>query len=243
MRIKLKICYDGTDYCGWQVQPNGVTVQEEIEKAVLLATGETVRVTGSGRTDAGVHAQCQIAHFDTDCTIPPHKIYKALNAHLPQGVKVLSSELVDDDFHACSTAKRKTYCYSLYCADVENPLKERYAVKIDGGLDVQKMQDCALLFVGEHDFKAFCASGSGVKTTTRTIYNIDIENQNENLKISITGNGFLYNMVRIMVGTLVAVSKGEISKTDVIKMIDTGERHVNVRTLPAKGLCLINVEY
>lgn len=243
MRIKLKICYDGTAYCGWQVQPNGVTVQQVVEQAVQLATGQKVRVTGSGRTDAGVHAQCQVAHFDTDSTIPPKKMYKALNAHLPQDIKVLSSEQVEDDFHACTWAKKKTYCYSLYLSDVENPLRERYAVKVDGRLDLQKVQECAKVFIGEHDFKAFCASGSGAKTTVRTIYNIDIESQQEKLNVYVTGNGFLYNMVRIMVGALVGVGRGEMEIQDVEQMLKTGERHVNVKTLSPKGLCLMNVEY
>ena len=243
MRIKLKICYDGTAYCGWQVQPNGVTVQQVVEQAVQLATGQKVRVTGSGRTDAGVHAQCQVAHFDTDSTSPPKKMYKALNAHLPQDIKVLSSEQVEDDFHACTWAKKKTYCYSLYLSDVENPLRERYAVKVDGRLDLQKVQECAQVFIGEHDFKAFCASGSGAKTTVRTIYNIDIESQQEKLNVYVTGNGFLYNMVRIMVGALVGVGRGEMEIQDVEQMLKTGERHVNVKTLSPKGLCLMNVEY
>ena len=199
MRIKITVSYDGTAYCGWQVQPNGVTVQEEIEKAVLVATGEKVRVTGSGRTDAGVHAKAQVAHFDTNCTIPPEKIYKALNVHLPSDIRVLSSEQAEDEFHACTWAKKKTYCYSLYLGQVENPLKERYAVKIDGQLDLEKMLDGAKAFVGEHDFKAFCASGSSVKTTVRTIYDINIDQLGQDLTITIKGNGFLYNMVRIMV--------------------------------------------
>lgn len=243
MRIKLIVSYDGTAYCGWQVQPNGITVQQQIEDAIFKATGETVRVTGSGRTDAGVHAKAQVAHFDTNSTIPPQKIFKALNAHLPSDIKVLSSEMVDDNFHACTSAKSKTYQYFLYNSEVEHPLKERYAVKIDGDIDVQKMLDASKAFIGEHDFKAFCASGSGAKTTTRTIYNIDISDTDHYLSVTVKGNGFLYNMVRIMVGALVAVGKGEMQKADIEKMLSTGERHFNIKTLPSKGLCLLKVEY
>lgn len=243
MRIKITVSYDGTAYCGWQVQPNGVTVQEEIEKAVLLATGENVRVTGSGRTDAGVHAKGQVAHFDTNCSIPPEKIFKALNVHLPSDIRVLSSQEAEEDFHACLNAKTKTYKYSLYKAEVENPLKERYAVKIDGEMDVEKMKEASLSFVGEHDFKAFCASGSSVKTTVRTIYDINIDQLGQDLTITIKGNGFLYNMVRIMVGALIAVGKGETQKADIEKMLLTGKRHFNVKTLPSKALCLEKVEY
>ncbi len=243
MRIKITVSYDGTAYCGWQVQPNGVTVQEEIEKAVLLTTGENVRVTGSGRTDAGVHAKGQVAHFDTNCSIPPEKIFKALNVHLPSDIRVLSSQEAKEDFHACLNAKTKTYKYSLYKAEVENPLKERYAVKIDGEMDVEKMKEASLSFVGEHDFKAFCASGSSVKTTVRTIYDINIDQLGQDLTITIKGNGFLYNMVRIMVGALIAVGKGETQKADIEKMLLTGKRHFNVKTLPSKALCLEKVEY
>lgn len=243
MRIKITVSYDGTAYCGWQVQPNGVTVQEKIEQAVKLATGENVRVTGSGRTDAGVHAKGQVAHFDTNCSIPPEKIFKALNVHLPSDIRVLSSQEAKEDFHACLNAMTKTYKYSLYKAEVENPLKERYAVKIDGEMDVEKMKEASLSFVGEHDFKAFCASGSSVKTTVRTIYDINIDQLGQDLTITIKGNGFLYNMVRIMVGALIAVGKGETQKADIEKMLLTGKRHFNVKTLPSKALCLEKVEY
>ena len=242
MRIKIVVSYDGTDYCGWQVQPNGITVQQKIEEAVFLAMGEKVRVTGSGRTDAGVHAKKQVAHFDTNCTIPPQKIYKALNPHLPQDIKVISSELASDDFHACSSAKKKTYQYSFYLSEIENPLKERYAVKVER-VDVKKMKDCAEIFVGEHDFKAFCASGSGAKTTVRKIYSVEISQNDCDIIITVTGNGFLYNMVRIMVGTLLLVGKSEMNKADVENMLKSGERSPAIRTLSAKGLCLTNVEY
>ena len=243
MRVKLTLGYDGTEYCGWQVQPNGVTVQQKIEEAVFLATGEKVRVTGSGRTDAGVHAKGQVAHFDTDCTIPPKKIYKALNAHLPINIRVFNSEQVGEDFHACNCAKKKTYCYSLYLGDTENPLKERYSVKIDGKVDFEKMQETASLFLGEHDFKGFCASGSGAKTTVRTIYDISVKKDDDDITVTVTGNGFLYNMVRIMVGTILLVGKGELEKSQVEEMLNFGERLSNARTLPARGLCLESVKY
>lgn len=242
MRIKLTVSYDGTEYCGWQVQPNGITVQQKIEEAVFVATGEKVRVTGSGRTDAGVHAERQVAHFDTDCTIPPEKIYKALNPHLPQDIRVLSSELAGDGFHACNSAKRKTYCYSFYLSELENPLKDRYAVNVFG-VDVERMKECAKIFIGEHDFKGFCASGSGAKTSVRTIYSIDVLQDGCDLTVTVTGNGFLYNMVRIMVGALICVGRGELKKSDIENMLNIGERPSIIRTLPAKGLCLKGVEY
>ena len=243
MKIKLTVRYDGTNYCGWQVQPNGITVQQVLEDALFLATGERTRITGSGRTDAGVHAQGQVAHFETKSSIPPEKFYKALNARLPEDIKVIKSELADDHFHACNNAKKKTYTYSLYMSEVENPLRERYAVRVDENINIEKMKEVAKLLVGEHDFKAFCASGSGAKTTVRTIYNIDIKNENGQIKIFVTGNGFLYNMVRIIAGTLIGVSKNEIDKADVQKMLTTGKRPQSIKTLSPKGLCLTSVEY
>lgn len=243
MRIKLTISYDGTNYCGWQVQPNGVTVQQVLEDALKTATGESTRITGSGRTDAGVHAVGQVAHFDTESSIPPERFYKALNAHLPQDIRVIKSQLVDENFHACTTAKKKTYEYSLYFSEVEKPLKDRYAVKIDKKPDISVMKEFALELVGEHDFKAFCASGSGAKTTVRTVYAIDIDGENDDIKITVTGNGFLYNMVRIIVGTLLLAGYGELDKSALKDMLKTGKRPVAIKTLPAKGLCLKSVEY
>ena len=243
MRIKLLVSYDGTNYCGWQVQPNGITVQEVIEKAIFCTTGEMVRVTGSGRTDAGVHAQGQIAHFDTLSTIPPQKFYKAINVHLPSDIRILSSEQADDNFHACLNAKKKTYAYSFYFSETELPLKERYAVKADRTPDFEKMKRAAEILVGEHDFKGFCASGSGAKTTVRTVYGIDINADQNDFIILVSGNGFLYNMVRIIAGTLLAVGYGEITEEDVKTALSKGERINKVKTLPAKALCLMKVEY
>lgn len=244
MRIKLTLGYDGTEFCGWQVQPNGDTIQERIESAVLAVTGEKVRVTGSGRTDAGVHAVGQVAHFDTETkTITPEKFYRALNAHLPESIRIYKSELVSDDFDACRRAKKKTYKYSLYISKVENPLKERYAVRVDDNLDLTKIKECLEVFIGEHDFKCLCASGSSIKTTIRTIYKIDIYKKGEDLTFTVTGNGFLYNMVRILVGTLLKAGRGETDKKEMTKMLESGKRSLGGRTLPAKGLCLMNVKY
>ena len=243
MRIKLTLTYDGAYFCGWQKQKNGVSVQSTVEDAVFSLTGEKVSVVGSGRTDAGVHAKGQVAHFDTSANIPPEKFYKALNTILPDGVKALSSEKVADSFNANRTAKRKTYKYSLYVSDVEQPLKERYSARVYGDIDVSKMQNAANLLIGEHDFKAFSATGGSVKTTVRTIYGINVEKTGEDIKIKVCGNGFLYNMVRIIVGALVKIGKGEMPEENLIKALKTGERDLLAETLPAKGLCLLSVEY
>ena len=244
MKIKITLGYDGTDYCGWQVQPNGITVQELLEKAVFMVTGESVRVTGSGRTDAGVHASGQVAHFSVEkSSIPPEKFAKALNAHLPSDIRVFSGEQVDQSFNACTSAKRKTYCYNLYLSEIENPLKQRYSTTVHGDVDLDLMKKGAELFVGEHDFACFNASGSGAKTTVRTIYSIDIEKDGKELRVKVTGNGFLYNMVRTLCGTLLALSQGEKSLQDIENMLIYGDRTLCGRTLPAKGLCLESVEY
>lgn len=243
MRIKLTISYDGTTFCGWQKQKNGVSVQGTVEDAIFRLTGERVSVVGSGRTDAGVHALGQVAHFDTAANIPPEKFCKALNTLLPVGVKALSSERAAENFNANKTAKRKTYEYSLYVSDVEQPLKERYAVRTYGDIDINKMQSAAKLLVGEHDFKAFSATGSSVKTTVRTVYGVSVDKSGEDIKIIVTGNGFLYNMVRIIAGTLIKAGRGEIPKENLSKALKTGERELLGETLPAKGLCLVSVEY
>ncbi len=243
MRIKLTLSYDGTAFCGWQKQKNGVSVQQTIEDAIFALTGERVTVTASGRTDAGVHAKGQVAHFDTDSDIPPDKFYKALNTFLPDPVKAMGSERVADNFNARKSAKRKTYEYSLYISDTEEPLKERYAARIYGDIDLEKMRSAANLIEGEHDFKAFSATGSAVKTTVRTVYGISVEKTGEEIKIKVCGNGFLYNMVRIIAGTLVAAGKGEISEAEILKALNAGDRNLLGKTLPAKGLCLLKVEY
>ena len=185
MRIKLCLSYDGTDFCGWQRQRNGVSVQQTVEDAVYNLTGEKVTVTASGRTDAGVHAKEQVAHFDTNANIPPEKFYKALNTFLPNGVKALSSEKASDNFNARKNAKRKTYEYSLYLSDTELPLKERYGTRVYGDTDIEKMRSAARLIEGEHDFKAFSATGGSVKTTVRTIFGIAVEKSGEDIKITV----------------------------------------------------------
>lgn len=243
MRIKLGLSYDGTDFCGWQRQKNGYSVQQAVEEAIFKLTGENVSVIGSGRTDAGVHAAGQVAHFDTDSAIPPEKFFKALNVFLPNGVKAITSERAADNFNARSHAKKKTYEYSMYVSDVELPLKERYFSRVYGDIDVNKMRAAAKLIEGEHDFKAFSATGGSVKTTVRTIYAISVEQADNEIKIRLTGNGFLYNMVRIIAGTLLHAGKGEIAERDIVNALSTGERTLLGETLPAKGLCLVNVEY
>ncbi len=243
MRIMLKVQYDGTRYAGWQVQKNAVTIQERLNQAIFLLTKERVVVTGSGRTDAGVHALAQVAHFDTECRIPPEKIAPALNYYLPSDIRVVESRMVGSDFHAVKSAKKKTYAYSLYRSEVELPLKERFAVRVYGELDINNMKKCASVFVGQHDFSCFLASGSDVKNTVRTIYSIDITERDNDLTISVTGNGFLYHMVRILTGTLLSAAMDMLTPSECEAILARKDRSFAGKTMPAKGLCLVSVCY
>lgn len=243
MRIKLTVEYDGTNYAGWQRQKNAPSIQQTIEEAIYSVTKEEAKVCGSGRTDSGVHALGQVCHFDTNSTIPPENFYKALNIVLPNDVKIIKSEKASENFNACRNAKRKTYCYTFYTGDTIKPLYERYAVKIDGKVDVSLMKECAQILVGEHDFKCFCASGSETLTTIRTLYEVSVNEENDLIKIIVTGNGFLYNMVRIIAGTLLAVGQKRITKETVIEMLEKKDRSLGGKTIASKGLCLVEVKY
>ena len=248
MRYVLKIAYDGTAYAGWQRQKNAVSVQEVLENAIYTALGETVRVTASGRTDAGVHAAGQVCHFDNDkITVPPERLPDCLNRFLPPDVRLLKGWSADENFDSNRTAKRKTYCYSLYVSEREMPLKERYAVRIESAPALPILQNQAKLLEGEHDYKAFCASGSAVKTTVRTVYEVRVEESysfgGRDIKIYVTGNGFLYNMVRTMTGELLDLASGKRTKESLLEAYETGNRHLLGKTMPAKGLTLLQVEY
>ncbi len=247
MRYGLIIAYDGTDYAGWQRQKNAVSVQEKLEEAVFLALGQQVNITASGRTDAGVHAVGQVCHFDLQSTVPPEKMPDCLNRFLPPDIRAVDGFYAGEEFDANRSAKRKTYRYQLYVADREMPLKERYATRIERVSELPILKETAKLFEGEHDFKAFCASGSAVKTTVRTVYEVRVEEGesygSRDIQIYVTGNGFLYNMVRTMVGELIELAEGKRTKESLFSAYQTGERGLLGKTMPAKGLTLMRVEY
>ena len=243
MRVFIKIEYDGTDYCGWQIQPNQITVQEEIEKAIEKLTGEKCSVTGSGRTDSGVHALGQIAHFDTSSTIPANKFANALNQYLPNDIKVLESWQVEDSLHARYSAKKKTYQYNIYISRHARPLYDRYFARVEYELDADKMNDACKSFIGEHDFACFLASGSEVKDTVREIYSAEVKRVEDKITFTVCGNGFLYNMVRIMVGTLVKVGQGKLTVEEVGDILASKSREKAGFTMPPQGLTLVSVEY
>jgi tRNA pseudouridine38-40 synthase len=247
MRYGLKIAYDGTDYAGWQRQKNAVSVQEKLEEAVYLALGERVNITASGRTDAGVHAVGQVCHFDLQSTVPPEKMPDCLNRFLPNDIRAVDGFYAGEEFDSNRSAKKKTYRYSLYVSAREMPLKERYATRIENAKELAILQSVAKLFEGEHDFKAFCASGSSVKTTVRTVYSVWVEEGesygSRDINIFVTGNGFLYNMVRTMVGELLDLADRKRTKESLLSAYQTGDRSLLGKTMPAKGLTLMQVEY
>lgn len=248
MRYVLKIAYDGTDYAGWQCQKNARSVQETLEKGIELALGQNLKVTASGRTDAGVHAAGQVCHFDGEnITVPPEKMPECLNRFLPADVRVIEGWSADAGFDSNRSAKRKTYCYSLYASRREMPLKERFSVRVEDAPSLEKLRKVSKLFEGEHDFKAFCASGSSVKTTVRTVYEVRVEESesygSRDIKIFVTGNGFLYNMVRTITGELLDIASGRRTEESLFRAYETGERGLLGKTMPAKGLTLIRVEY
>ncbi len=247
MRYVLKIAYDGTAYAGWQRQKNALSVQEALENALQAALGVDRRITASGRTDAGVHAAGQVCHFDGEFTVPPERMPDCLNRHLPADIRVLSGWEANESFDSNRSAKRKTYRYSLYVADRDMPLKERYAVRVENAPDLGRLQTLATLMEGEHDFKAFCAAGSSVKTTVRTVYEVRVEEGesygSRDLHIYVTGNGFLYNMVRTMVGELLDLGTGKRGTESLLAAFQTGDRGLLGKTMPAKGLTLMEVNY
>ena len=243
MRYVLKVAYDGTHFCGWQVQNNGRTVQAELNAAVFHAFGESATVTASGRTDSGVHALSQICHVDLNAEIAGEKLADALNQRLPDDVSVLNSAVAPQDFDANRSAKKKTYVYKIYFSPRRNPLYDRYAVWVKGEPDLEKMREAAKAFVGEHDFAAYCASGSQVKTTVRRIYSFNVEEDGAFVSFNVCGNGFLYNMVRTLAGTVLWYSSGKLSAGDIAASLEKGDRNKVGKTMPAKGLVLNDVDY
>lgn len=247
MLYVLKIAYDGTEFSGWQRQKNALSVQESLEAALMEALGADVRITASGRTDAGVHAAGQVCHFEADLTVPANRMPDCLNRYLPPSIRVLDGWEGAPGFDSCRGAKRKTYRYTLYESVREHPLLERYATRIEILPAFETLQSTAKLFEGEHDFKAFCASGSSVKTTVRTIYSVTVKERMEYglriVDVFVTGNGFLYNMVRTMVGELLDLASGRRTEESLLLAYKTGERGLLGKTLAAKGLTMLSVEY
>ena len=241
--IKLTIEYDGKDFNGWQKQPNKLNIQGEIERAIEEITGEQTDLIASGRTDAGVHALGQVANFKTNSKIPIDKISIALNTKLKRSIRIIMAEEVEEKFHSRYNCKRKTYRYIINNSENGTAIYRNLQYNFSEKLNEQKMNEAIKFFFGEHDFKGFKASGTSSKSSVRTIYYGKVERQKSLVIIEITGNGFLYNMVRIIAGTLVEVGLGKIKPEEIRDIIASGDRQRAGRTLPPQGLYLVNVEY
>jgi tRNA pseudouridine38-40 synthase len=240
--VKLTIEYDGTNYHGWQRQADAPTVQQALEEAIAHVVGHAVTLYGSGRTDAGVHALGQVANFHTSSRISAERLPHAINANVAADVAVLRAEDVAADFHARYSAKRKTYRYSIVCRPVRPAVGSAFVHWHRFALDVAAMQRAAALFLGEHDFAAFESHSEG-EGSIRTVFRSEWLQDGERLDYYVAANGFLYNMVRAMVGTLLEIGVGRRPPEDVTRLLDSRARALAGRTAPAKGLCLMQVEY
>lgn len=243
-RIKLTVAYDGTDYCGWQLQPNGITVEEVLNREISGLTGEDIRVIGASRTDSGVHALGNVAVFDTESRIPPERMSYALNQRMPEDIVIVKSEGVPPEWHPrYQDVITKTYEYHIYNAAVPNPMKRRASAFVSFPLDIEQMRKGASYLEGEHDFVSFCNVRTNTTDTVRTVHEIQIDREKDEIIIRITGNGFLYNMVRIIAGTLIRVGRGFYEPEKVREILDAGKRTEAGVTAPPQGLVLVEIKY
>lgn len=240
-RIKLTVAYDGTNYVGWQVQPNGVSIEEILNRELSRMLKEKITVIGASRTDSGVHALGNICVFDTESRIPGDKFKFAVNESLPPDIVVQESEEVPLDYHPRKVRSIKTYEYRILNRVLPDPTQRLNSYFFYYPLDVEKMKEAAKVVVGEHDFKSFCNIRASVKTTVRTIYSLTIEKSGDMITLRIVGNGFLYNMVRIIVGTLVKIGCGLWPLEKMQEALDACDRSAAGPTAPAKGLTLISI--
>ena len=242
--FKLLIEYDGTRYRGWQKQGNtDRTITEKFETILRKMTGSAVEIHASGRTDAGVHALGQVAHFKADTNLSCDQIYHYINEYLPLDIRVLGVEEVPLLFHSRLHAKRKTYRYRIFLQKKPPVFLKNQVYCLESTLDVEKMKQAAACFVGTHDFQSFCATKKGKKSTVRTVYECNVEQHEDFLDLTITANGFLYHMVRIIAGTLVELAEGTRNATSLPQLFEAKDRSLAGRTLPSCGLTLMNVEY
>lgn len=243
--ILLTIAYDGTNYFGWQKQKdmNLPTIQGEMEKACSRLFKQEIECIGASRTDRGVHALGQRASITINSTIPTEKIPLAVHSYLSKDIVVIKAQEVSEDFHPRFDCVKKTYEYKIYNEVIQNPLFRNYSEFIHKKLDILTMQEAATQFIGTYDFKAFCAAGSSVKTTIRTIFDCNVKKENEFIIIQVTGDGFLYNMVRILSGTLIYAGLGKIKPNEIVPIIQSKDRTKAGKTAGAQGLLLKNIEY
>ena len=242
-RIRLRVAYDGTNYSGWQIQPVAVTIEKVLDEAIYELTGENIHVIGASRTDAGVHAMGNVAVFDTNSTIPADRFSYALNRYLPDDVIIQKSDEVAADFHPRHCDTKKTYCYRILNTQLGIPQKRNYTWNVAGNIDIEKMKTAAQYLIGEHDFKSFCCVRTDAESTVRTVYSLDVNKEEDEIHITISGNGFLYNMVRIIAGTLIQVGKGKYEPEYIRQMLGACDRTQAGQTAPPQGLTLMKIEY
>lgn len=243
-RVKLVVAYEGTNYCGWQVQPNGCTIEEVLNRTLSELLGENIAVIGASRTDAGVHSLGNVAVFDTETRIPPEKICYALNQRLPADIAVQSSCQAPDDFHPRRCYSEKTYEYRILNRRIPVPTLRRDTYFYYRPLDLEKMQQAAFYFQGQHDFKSFCSVKTSVEDTVRKILSCTVvKSPADIITIRVTGTGFLYNMVRIIAGTLISVGTGEILPESIPEILEKKDRSKAGPTAPAHGLTMIGIQY
>lgn len=243
MRVCLTVAYDGTNYHGWQVQPNGITIESVLNQALSDLLGEDVAVIGASRTDSGVHSLGNVAVFDTGTRIPAEKISYALNQRLPEDIVVQNSCRVADDFHPRHCDSRKTYVYRILNRKFPDPLRRKDTYFYHHALDVGKMARAARYLVGEHDFKSFCSIHTAVETTVRRIYALEVKKDRDEIRIQVCGSGFLYYMVRIIAGTLVQVGNGSLEPEDLQRILEQKDRSAAGPTAPACGLTMEGIEF
>lgn len=242
-RVLLVVAYDGTAYNGWQLQPGAATIEGELNSALSRLLCEEIRVIGASRTDSGVHALCNIAVFDTNARIPAEKISYALNQRLPEDIRIQKSMEVASDFHPRHCNSKKTYEYRILNREFSLPTRRLYAHFTYVPLDAELMRRGAAYLIGEHDFKSFCATAAVVETTVRTITDVQVERINEEIVIRVSGTGFLYNMVRIIAGTLMEVGRGNYPPEKVQEILEAKDRQAAGPTAPACGLTLVKYEF
>lgn len=242
-RIRLIVSYDGTNYVGWQLQENGVSVQQRLNEALAYLTGEAIQVHGSGRTDSGVHARAQVAHFDTNARMPADKFAVAMNTRLPQDIRVLYSEETTDAFHARFSAKNKTYRYTIQTGPHADVFTRNTALHIHVPLDFERMKRSAEDVLGEHDFAAFMSAGSMLERTVRTVFRSEWSRDGRYLYYDVSANGFLYNMVRILVGTMLEIGSGKLPEDAISRALVSKRRSDAGATAPPQGLMLMRVQY
>ena len=243
-RVKLIVAYDGTNYCGWQVQPNGITIEQVLNENLSKLLGEEITVTGASRTDSGVHSMGNVAIFDTETRMPADKISFALNQRLPADIVVQDSCEVPPDWHPRYQDNiSKTYEYHIYNAQMPNPLKTRYCTFVSFPLDIGAMREGAKYLIGAHDFVSFCNIRTNTQDTVRTVYDLTIEKKDDEIVLRITGNGFLYNMVRIIAGVLIRVGRGFYTPEKVKEILEAKVHTSEGATALPNGLVLVKIDY